>query len=72
MIKKGDKVSILSGNYKGNTGIVLKVFPKKNKAIVQGINIIKKHTKPTVEKPKGGILKKELPIHLSKLKKEKE
>ena len=72
MIKKGDKVSILSGNYKGNTGIVLKVFPKKNKAIVQGVNIVKKHTKPTVEKPKGGILEKELPIHLSKLKKEKE
>ncbi|WP_185870320.1 50S ribosomal protein L24 [Blattabacterium cuenoti] len=70
MIKKGDKVFILSGNYKGNTGIVLKVFPRRSKVIVQGINIVKKHIKPSAEKPKGEIIKKELPIHLSNLKKE--
>ncbi|WP_185855869.1 50S ribosomal protein L24 [Blattabacterium cuenoti] len=69
MIKKGDKVLILSGNYKKNTGIVLKVFLKKNKAIIEGINIVKKHIKPSSEKPKGEIIKKELPIHLSNLKK---
>lgn len=71
MIKKGDKVSILSGNFKGNKGIVLKVFPKKEKAIIHGINIVKKHVKPSAKKPKGGIIEKEASIHISNLKKEK-
>ncbi|WP_185861951.1 50S ribosomal protein L24 [Blattabacterium cuenoti] len=72
MIKKEDKVLILSGNYKGNEGVVIKIFPKKNKAIVRGYNIVKRHTKPNVKNPKGGILKKEAPIHISNLKKVKE
>ncbi|WP_185849029.1 50S ribosomal protein L24 [Blattabacterium cuenoti] len=68
-IKKEDKVLILSGNYKGIEGMIVKVFYKKNKAIVRGINMIKRHTKPTPKRPKGGIIKKEAPIHLSNLKK---
>ncbi|QIK16633.1 50S ribosomal protein L24 [Blattabacterium sp. DPU] len=67
-IKKEDKVLILSGNHKGSEGIIVKIFPKKNKAIISGINMIKKHTKPTSKKPKGGIIEKEAPIHLSNLK----
>ncbi|AER40668.1 MAG: 50S ribosomal protein L24 [Flavobacteriales bacterium] len=70
MIKKGDVVSILSGNYKGNKGIVIKVFPKKEKAIVRGINMVKKHVKPNTNRSKGDILEKEAPIHISNLKKE--
>ncbi|WP_185871457.1 50S ribosomal protein L24 [Blattabacterium cuenoti] len=68
-IKREDRVLILSGNYKGIEGVVVKIFSKKNKAIVRGINIVKRHTKPTLRKPKGGILEKEAPIHLSNLKK---
>ncbi|WP_185881721.1 50S ribosomal protein L24 [Blattabacterium cuenoti] len=71
MIKKGDKVSILSGNFKGNKGLVIRVFPKKEKVIIHGINIVKKHVKPSAKKPKGGIIEKEAPIHISNLKKEK-
>ncbi|WP_185861077.1 50S ribosomal protein L24 [Blattabacterium cuenoti] len=68
-IKKKDKVLILSGNYKGIEGIVTKVFYKKNKAIIDGINMVKRHTKPIPKQPKGGIIEKEAPIHLSNLKK---
>ncbi|AGW86018.1 50S ribosomal protein L24 [Blattabacterium sp. (Nauphoeta cinerea)] len=68
-IKKEDKVLILSGNHRGMEGIIVKVFSKKNKAIIRGINMVKKHTKPTPKKPKGGIIEKEAPIHLSNLKK---
>ncbi|WP_185863053.1 50S ribosomal protein L24 [Blattabacterium cuenoti] len=68
-IKKEDKVLILSGNHRGMEGVILKVFSKKNKAIIRGINMVKRHTKPTPKKPKGGILEKEAPIHLSNLKK---
>ncbi|WP_185857127.1 50S ribosomal protein L24 [Blattabacterium cuenoti] len=68
-IKKEDKVLVLSGNNKGTEGIIVKVFSKKDKAIIRGINMIKRHTKPTPRKPKGGIVEKEAPIHLSNLKK---
>ncbi|WP_185851956.1 50S ribosomal protein L24 [Blattabacterium cuenoti] len=68
-IKKEDKVFVLSGNHKGSEGIIVKVFYKKNKAIIRGINMIKRHTKPTPKQPKGGIVEKEAPIHLSNLKK---
>jgi ribosomal protein L24, bacterial/organelle len=68
-IKREDKVLILSGNYKGVQGVIVKVFYKKNKAIIRGINMIKKHTKPTPSKPKGEIVVREAPIHLSNLKK---
>ncbi|WP_185855342.1 50S ribosomal protein L24 [Blattabacterium cuenoti] len=68
-IKKGDRVLILSGDYKKNIGFVTKIFLKKNRAIIKGINIVKKHIKPNVKNPKGGILEKESSIHISNLKK---
>lgn len=66
-IKKGDQVVVLSGSDKGKKGEVLQVRPKDNKAIVQGINIIKKHTKPSAQNPQGGILETEAPIQISNL-----
>ncbi len=64
-IKKGDRVSTTSGKDKGKKGKVLKVLPKKRQVIVEGVNIVKKHTKPTKDSPKGGIIQKEAPIHIS-------
>lgn len=66
-IKKGDKVVVLSGSSKGTKGSVLKVYPDKGKAIVEGVNKIKKHTKPNAENPQGGIVETEAPIYVSKL-----
>lgn len=66
-IRKGDNVIVLSGSSKGTKGTVLKVFPDKGKAIVEGVNVIKKHTKPNAENPQGGILETEAPIYVSKL-----
>jgi len=66
-IKKGDKVVVLSGSSKGTKGSVLKVYPEKSKAIVEGVNKIKKHTKPNAENPQGGIVETEAPIYVSKL-----
>ncbi|WP_185857766.1 50S ribosomal protein L24 [Blattabacterium cuenoti] len=68
-IKREDKVLVLSGNYKGTEGIIEKIFWKKKRVIIRGVNIIKKHVKPTPKKPKGGIIEKEAPIHISNLKK---
>jgi large subunit ribosomal protein L24 len=65
-IKKGDKVKVIAGNYKGETGEVREVFPEKNRAIVENINMKKKHRKPTQDKP-GGIVDIEAPIHISNL-----
>lgn len=70
-IKRKDRVLVLSGNYKGTEGVIIKVLSKKNKAIVRGINMVKRHTKPTPKNSKGGIVEKEAPIHLSNLKKVK-
>jgi len=64
-IKKGDTVQVISGNDKGKTGKVLRVFPKSNRVIVEGINFVKRHTKPTQQTPQGGIVEKESTIHLS-------
>ncbi|HHJ51921.1 MAG TPA: 50S ribosomal protein L24 [Caldithrix abyssi] len=66
-IRKGDTVKVIAGSYKdkGKVGKVLKVFPKENKVIVEGINIIKRHTKPSQKLPQGGIIEKEAPIHVS-------
>lgn len=65
-IKKGDKVMVISGAYKGATGEVKEVIPSKYRAIVEGVNVVKKHTKPTNDNP-GGINEVEAPIHLSNL-----
>jgi large subunit ribosomal protein L24 len=64
-IRKNDMVIIISGNDRGKTGKVLKVFPKKYRVIVEGINLRKKHTKPNQRNPQGGILEKEASIHAS-------
>jgi large subunit ribosomal protein L24 len=64
-IKKNDMVMIISGNDRGKTGKVLKVFPKTNRVIVEGISIRKKHTKPNQKNPQGGILEKEGSINAS-------
>ncbi len=67
-IKKGDKVQVISGNDKGRTGKVVRVLPRENKVVVKGINVVKKHVKPSeVEGQEGGILKIEKPIYASKL-----
>ncbi|MFV0505300.1 MAG: 50S ribosomal protein L24 [Bacteroidales bacterium] len=66
-IKKGDMVIVVSGEDKGKKGRVLEVLRSKERAIVEGINIIKKHTKPSQDLPEGGIVEKEAPIHISNL-----
>ena len=65
-IKKGDKVIVITGKNKGSIGEVLKIIPEKNRAMVRGINIIKKHTKPTQNDP-GGIKERESTINISNL-----
>ena len=65
-IRKGDKVIVLSGRDKGKSGEVIKLVLKERRAFVQGINVVKRHTKPSQTNP-GGIVDKELPIHLSNL-----
>ncbi len=67
-IKKGDTVMVISGESKGQQGKVLVMEAAKNKAIVEGVNLVSKHTKPNTENPKGGIIKKEAAIHISNLK----
>lgn len=66
-VKKGDKVKVLSGESRGQTGTIIEMLPEKNKALVEGINVIKKHEKPSASNPQGGIIEKEAPIHLSNL-----
>ncbi|TCO04033.1 50S ribosomal protein L24 [Natronoflexus pectinivorans] len=66
-IKKGDIVVVNAGTSKGMEGKVLEVFPEKQRAIVEGVNMVSKHTKPNAENPQGGILKKEAPVHISNL-----
>ena len=66
-IKKGDTVYINSGEDKGKTGRVLQVLVTKNRAIVEGVNMVSKHSKPSAQNPQGGIDKKEASIHLSNL-----
>jgi large subunit ribosomal protein L24 len=67
-IVKSDNVIVLSGNDQGKTGKILKVFPDKNRAVVEGVNLIKRHTRPTRDLPQGGIIEKEAPVHISNLK----
>ena len=66
-IKKGDSVKVVSGNYKGQSGRVLKIILNKNRALVEGVNKVKKHTRASQENPQGGIIEKEMSIHLSNL-----
>lgn len=64
-VKKGDKVQVIAGKDKGNTGVILKALPKEDKVIVEGINKVKKHTKPSQTNQQGGIIEFEAPIHVS-------
>jgi large subunit ribosomal protein L24 len=66
-IKTGDNVVVLAGDHKGSEGKVMRVITEKNKAIVEGVNMVSKHEKPNTKNPQGGIVKKEAPIHISNL-----
>jgi large subunit ribosomal protein L24 len=66
-IKSGDVVRVIAGDHKGTEGKVLRVNREKNNAIVEGANMVSKHTKPSAKNPQGGIVKKEAPIHISNL-----
>ncbi len=66
-VKKGDSVKVLAGNDKGKTGTVTSVIYTKNRALVEGINMVTKHKKPSAANPQGGIVKEEAPIHISNL-----
>ncbi|UOQ44608.1 50S ribosomal protein L24 [Halobacillus salinarum] len=64
-VKKGDKVMVISGKDKGKQGTILEAYPKKDRVLVEGVNEVKKHSKPSQENPQGGILTQEAPIHVS-------
>jgi len=64
-IRKNDNIIVIAGNAKGSTGKVLKVFPKKNRVIVEGVNLCKRHTKPSQSNQQGGIIEMEAPIEAS-------
>lgn len=64
-IKKGDKVVVISGKDKAKTGLVLAINSKKSRVLVEGVNIVKRHTKPNAQNPEGGIIEKAAPLHIS-------
>jgi large subunit ribosomal protein L24 len=64
-IVKGDTVLVISGEDRGKTGRVLAVFPDKQRVLVEGVNFIKRHTRPSQQNPQGGIIEREAPIHVS-------
>ena len=66
-LKTGDTVKVTAGDHKGSEGKVVRVDAEKNKAIVEGVNLVSKHEKPSAKNPQGGIVKKEAPIHISNL-----
>ena len=66
-VKKGDNVVVLSGKDKGKQGKIIEAMPKHGKVVVEGINKVKRHTKPSMKAPQGGILTKEMPLHACKV-----
>jgi large subunit ribosomal protein L24 len=66
-IKTGDTVKVIAGDHKGEEGKIVKVFITKKRAIVEGVNMVSKHTKPSADNPQGGIVKKEASLHISNL-----
>lgn len=66
-LKKGDTVVVISGSYKNKQGTILKVLPKTGKVVVEGVNIVSRHTRPSQTNQDGGIIKKEAPIYASKV-----
>jgi large subunit ribosomal protein L24 len=67
-VRKGDTVTVISGNHKGASGKVLAVLPKKEQVLVEGVRIIKKHTRKSQDNPNGAIIEREGPIHVSNVK----
>ena len=67
-VKKGDNVTVISGNHKGASGKIIAVLPKKQQVLVEGVRIIKKHTKKSQDNPNGSILEREGPIHISNVR----
>lgn len=67
-VRRGDEVLVIAGDEKGKKGKVTKVLPAQSKAIVGGLNKVKRHVKPTAQKPQGSIVEKEAPLHVSNLK----
>jgi large subunit ribosomal protein L24 len=67
-VRKGDQVKVLSGNHRGSTGKVLQVLVKKDQVIIEGVRMIKKHAKKSQDRPEGGIIEREGPIHISNVK----
>ena len=65
--RKGDTVRVITGSHKGAEGEVLRISKEDNKAVVEGVNLVKKHNKPNAQNPQGGITEKEAPIHISNL-----
>jgi large subunit ribosomal protein L24 len=64
-IRKNDNVMVIAGNARGKRGKVLKVYPEKQRVIIEGVNIMKRHTRPSQKNPQGGIVQREAPIHVS-------
>jgi len=71
-VKKGDQVQVITGNHKGAMGRVLQVFPTKQQVLIEGVRIIKKHTKKSTDNPQGAIVEREGPIHISNVKRVEE
>lgn len=67
-VKKGDNVSVISGNHKGATGKVLQILPRKQQVLIEGVRIIKRHMKKSQDNPQGAILEREGPVHISNVK----
>ena len=67
-VKKGDQVTVISGNHKGATGKILQVLAKKNQVLIEGVRMIKKHTRKSQDRPQGAIVEREGPIHISAVK----
>ncbi len=67
-VKKGDQVTVISGNHKGKAGRVLRVITKKDQVLVEGVRMIKKHAQKSQDRPQGGIIEREGPIHISNVK----
>jgi len=67
-VRKGDTVAVISGNHKGASGKILAVLPKKQQVLVEGVRIIKKHTRKSQDNPNGAILEREGPIHISNVR----
>jgi large subunit ribosomal protein L24 len=67
-VKKGDHVEVISGNFRGSSGKILQVLPKKNRVLIEGVRLIKKHLRKSQDNPSGSIAEREGPIHISNVK----